>query len=162
MLSRIEVRAGGALPATPVKVAALVQPHGCMTIVARRATTYFRLFRLIADLENTKGRPDCVSRAPSAIPWLMPGDRFKPRWDRKSGVGISSFSPQLLKGHSVVGEAMVHLNQRNHWSFSMRILLACAFIVAASVELGGCFQNAIIIYPTETTWPHAPTHPPLK
>jgi hypothetical protein len=61
-----------------------------------------------------------------------------------------------------MGEAMVHLCQLNHWSFGMRTMLACAFIVAASIGLGGCFQNAIVIYPTETTWPHQPTPPPLK
>jgi hypothetical protein len=42
---------------------------------------------------------------------------------------------------------------------SMRWVLACVVVVATSIGLGGCFQNAIIISPDDA-WPHSPANPP--
>jgi hypothetical protein len=48
----------------------------------------------------------------------------------------------------------------------MRVCLGVAFLIAAAVGLGGCFQNAIIIDPTmvaaSTMSPEPPAYPPLK
>ena len=44
----------------------------------------------------------------------------------------------------------------------MRTILAWAVVIVASIGLGGCFQNAIIITPSDIAPPPPPIGSPLK